>query len=71
MDSNKGCLSIILFNILLGGYCTWYSVLCVFGKEIGMGWCFLIGFFFGEITIPFAFICLILTAAGIPTPFIK
>jgi hypothetical protein len=59
-----GC-TVILLNIVLGGYTLAYCVKLLTGQTISLGWATLIGLFTGEITIPLAFILYLLKLAGV------
>ena len=64
-------LVLIVFNILVGGYCADYTIYTIFGKHIAVLACLALGFFLGEFIVPAAIICWILTLCGIATPWIK
>jgi hypothetical protein len=66
-----GCLIVILVNLTLGAWCFSYSLSTIFDKDAPWILDVLGGLVLGELTIPVALICWILTVAGVPVPFLK
>ncbi len=60
-----GCLGaalvLLLFNLLLGGFCFDFSLWALFGKDIPWYADLLCGLFLGQFVIPIAFIAWILS----------
>lgn len=68
-SSSCGCLLLVLlFNILLGGYCFDYVLFVVFNKDIPWWADAICGTITGEFIVPAAIVCWILKIF-IPTPF--
>jgi len=63
-------LWILGINLVLGGFCTNFSLKFIFGVNIFWLWDILIGLFLGEFTIPIAVICWILSLVGYTPPLL-
>lgn len=61
---------ILLINLTIGGLCFNYSLNSCFGKTANFWIAGVCGLFLGEVTIPAAIICFVVSdLAGISTPF--
>lgn len=67
-----GCwLLIVIVNLTLGSYCFNYSLGAIWGTQLPWGLALIGGLFLGELTIPCAVICWLITLSGVAQPFIK
>jgi len=70
--SGCGCILLILaINLTLGAYCFNYCLGVIWGTQLSFGLAILGGLFLGEIAIPAAVICWLITLSGVATPFIR
>lgn len=66
-----GCmLALLAFNLLFGGVAFDYVLGFVFGEDIHFVGDMLCGLFLGELAVPAAIICLILSLFGIDAPLV-
>ena len=66
-----GCfLLVLVFNVVIGGYCLNYVMATVFGKTMSLLMAGLISLVLGEFTVPAALICFVLRAFGVHTPLV-
>lgn len=61
---------VILFNITVGAMCSDYVIDCILGKNIHWVADIIVGLFLGEIIVPTAIGCWVMTLCGVQTPFV-
>jgi len=67
-----GCAGIVLLiNCTVGGYCFDYSLYAIFGHDIPWYCDVVARLFLGEIAIPCAVICWIVSVGGVSQPFVN
>jgi hypothetical protein len=65
-----GCLVVILFNFLFGGFLSDYCLWSIIGVNIHWFGDILIGLVAGEVLLPIAIVCFILRLFGVQAPFV-
>lgn len=60
---------ILIFNITVGALCVDYSLGAIAGVDVPLIADILIGLVAGQVVIPLAIVCFILSACGVVTPF--
>lgn len=61
---------ILLFNVILGGFCFDYSLYAILGKDIPWYGDAICGFVSGEIVVPLAIVLWVLSWFGVSFPLI-